>query len=55
MSSFSTRKSNDRKIRANALSNGNEFAKMTFLQLKKDDSTWNRLLRYLRLRKPQKI
>ena len=55
MSSFSTRKSNDRKIRANALKNGNEFAKMTFLQLKKNDSTWNRFLRFFGLKKQQKL
>jgi len=55
MSSFKTRKSLDIKIRANALKNGDEFAKKTFIALRKDDTCWRRFLRFFRIIPPQKI
>jgi hypothetical protein len=55
MSAFKTRNSTDIKIRANALKNGNEFAIMTFLELRKDDTCWKRFLRFFRIIPQQKI
>ena len=55
MSSFKTRKSSDIKIRFNALKNGDEFAKKTFILLRKDDTCWKRFLRFFRIIPPQKL
>ena len=43
------------KIKLEALKNADEFAKMTFIQLRKEDSTWKRFLRYFGLIPKQKI
>lgn len=43
------------KIRLEALKNADEFAKMTFIQLRKEDTTWKRILRYLRIIPQQKV
>ena len=40
---------------AYVVKDSDSFAKETFLQLRLDDSCWNRLLRYLRLKAPQKL
>jgi hypothetical protein len=55
MSSFKTQKSSDIKVRLDALKNADEFAKLTFISLRKDDSCLNRFLRFFRLKSQQKI
>ena len=55
MTAFRTRNSKDIKIRLDALKNGNDFAFQTFLALRKDDSCWRRLLRFLYIIKPMDI
>ena len=56
---YQTKRSREQRMRTkerfNAIKNGDEFAKMTFIQLKKDDSTWNRFLRALGLKKRQTL
>ena len=52
---YKTKRSRDARVRLKALENGDEFAKLTFLALKKDDSCWNRFLRYFWFKKPQDI
>jgi|AntAceMinimDraft_18_1070375.scaffolds.fasta_scaffold02306_4 hypothetical protein len=55
MSSFRTRKSSDIKVRLSALKNADDFAKKTFIALRKDDSTWHRFLRFFRIIAPQSL
>jgi len=55
MSAFRTRKSKDIKVRLDALKNADEFAKQTFLALRKDDSCLRRLLRFFWIIKPMKL
>ena len=55
MGAFKTRRSNDIKIRANALKNGDEFAKLTFIALREDDTCMKRFLRFFKLIPKQEI
>ena len=55
MGTYKTKRNKDIRTRLEILKDADEFAKKTFLQLRLDDSCWNRLLRYLRLKKPQKL
>ena len=55
MSSFKTIKSNDVKIRLDALKNADEFAKLTFIALRKNDTCLRRLLRFFRIIPKQKL
>ncbi len=55
MSRFKTRRSSDIKIRLDALKNADEFAKQTFIALRKDDTCWRRFLRFFRIIPKQKI
>ena len=56
---YKTRRSKEnrmrQKIRLEALKNADEFAKLTFIQLRKEDSTWKRFLRFFRLIPQQKV
>jgi len=55
MSSFRTRKSSDVKVRLDALKNADDFAKQTFIALRKDDTCIKRFLRFFRIIPQQKI
>jgi hypothetical protein len=52
---YKTKRSRDARVRLKALENGDEFAKLTFLALRKDDSCKNRLLRLFGFKKPQDV
>ena len=56
---YKTRRSKEnrmrRKIKLEALKNADEFAKLTFIQLRKEDSTWKRFLRFFRLIPQQRV
>ena len=54
-STYKTRRNKDIRTRLEIIKDSDSFAKETFLQLRLDDSCWNRLLRYLRLKAPQKL
>jgi hypothetical protein len=55
MGTYKTKRSRDMRMRMDILKDSDEFAKETFIKLRLDDSCWNRLLRYLRLKKPQRL
>ena len=55
MATYKTKRSKDMRTRMEILKDADSFAKETFLQLRLDDSCWNRLLRLLRLKAPQKL
>lgn len=52
---YQTRRNKDIRTKLSALKDADEFAKQTFILLRKDDSCWNRFLRFLRLKAPQKL
>lgn len=55
MGRYQTKRSKDIRTRLEILKDADEFAKETFIKLRIDDSCWNRFLRLLRLKKPQKL
>ena len=52
---YQTKRSRDTRVRLKSLEQGDEFAKLTFLALREDDSCWNRFLRYFWFKKPQNM
>ena len=52
---YKTKRSKDIRTRLEILKDADEFAKETFIKLRLDDSCWNGLLRYLRVKAPQKL
>ena len=55
MGRYQTRRSKAIRERLEVMKDADEFAKETFIRLRLDDSCWNRLLRYLHLKAPQKL
>lgn len=55
MGTYRTNRNKDIRTRVEILKDADEFAKETFLKLRLDDSCLNRLLRYLRLKSPQRL
>ena len=55
MSGFKTRKSSDIKVRLDALKNADEFAKATFVALRKDDTCLKRFLRFFGIIPKQEV
>lgn len=53
--SYQTKRNRDIRTRLDVMKDADSFAKETFIKLRLDDSCWNRLLRYLRLKAPQKL
>ena len=55
MSSYKAQKRSSIKQRLRTLEEADEFAKNTFIALRKDDTCWKRFLRYFRLIPRQKV
>ena len=55
MSTYTTKRNKEARIRFDAVKNGDEFAKLTFIQLRKDDSCLNRILRFFRFKSPTNV
>lgn len=59
MGTYKTRRAKENRLKvktkAEALKNADEFAKMTFIALRKDDSCFRRFLRFFKIIPPQRI
>ena len=55
MSSYKAQKRSSIKQRLRTLEEADEFAKNTFIALRKDDTCWKRFLRYFRIIPQQKV
>ena len=55
MNSYKSQKKKSIKSRLETLKEADEFAKKTFIALRKDDTCWKRFLRYFRLIPRQKV
>jgi len=53
--SYKTRRNRNARLRLDAVRNGDEFAKLTFVQLRKDDGCINRFLRFFGFKSPQNV
>jgi hypothetical protein len=52
---YNSQKKSSIKARAKTLQDADQFAKITFIQLRKDDTCWKRFLRFFRFIPPQKV
>jgi len=55
MNSYKSQKKKSVKERLMTLKEADEFAKKTFIALRKDDTCWRRLLRFFGIIKPQNV